>query len=81
MAPRVQVLNPDGSKVEYPVYNDNRELAADFAAGFIWSGVEVIYRSMICEIMCTFEDEDGEKFCELIFKDGLGPTVTFSVVR
>lgn len=80
MAQRVQVLNPDGSKVEYPVYNDNRELAADFSAGLIWSGVEVIYRSMICEIMYEFEDEDGEKFCELIFKNGLMNNMTFRVM-
>lgn len=80
MTQRVQVLNPDGSRAEYPVYNDNRVLAADFAAGLIWSGVEIIYRSLICEVVCDFEDCDGEKFCELIFKGGLGPNVTFSVM-
>ena len=80
MAPRVQVMNPDGSKVEYTVYNDNRVLAADIAAGAIWSGVEIIYRSMVCEILCEFEDEDGEKFCELIFKNGLMNNMTFRVM-
>lgn len=78
MAPRIQMMTPGGIR-EYPVYNDNRVLAADFAAGEIWSGVEVIYRSLICEVVCDFIDDEGVKYCELLFKEALGGEITFTV--
>jgi len=78
MAQRVKIMTDEGFR-EFPVYNDNRELASDFAAGVIWSGVDVIYRSLVCELLCEFIDEDGVKFCELLVKNGLGPNITFSI--
>lgn len=80
MAPRVQMMTDDGIK-EYPAYNDNRELAKDFRDGSVWAGMEIIYKSMVCEILCNFIDEDGECFLELIFINGLIGNIQFTVCR
>lgn len=78
MAPRVRIMTDDGIK-EYPVYADNRELARDFKSGHVWPGVEVIYRSMVCEIICDFVDDDRECFLELLFRNGLMNNISFTV--
>jgi len=63
------------------VYADNREIAQDYKAGQIWAGVDVIYRSLICEIICDFVDDDGLTFLELLSKNVLEPEITFTVER
>ena len=67
MAQRINVMTPEGS-FEYLAYDDNRELAADFAAGVLAVGRDVVYRGAICEIVCDFLDDDGMRFCELLVK-------------
>ena len=76
MAPKVQMLGPDGFCV-YAVYNDNREIVREFEAGEIKLGDEVIYRAQVCEILDDITDEDGVKYMELLFKGGLGGNIQF----
>lgn len=60
MAPRVQLMGPDGLRV-YAVYNDNRELVQEYEAGVVALGEEVIYRGSVCEVLYEFTDADGVK--------------------
>lgn len=76
MAPRVQMMGPDGLRV-YAVYNDNREIVREFEAGEIKLGDEVIYRGQVCEILDDITGEDGVKYMELLFKGGLGGNIQF----
>lgn len=79
MAPRVQVLGPDGMRI-FPAYNDNRELVKEYEDGVVAIGDEVIYRSNICEILYDFTDADGVKQMELLVKGGLGSNIQFQIM-
>ena len=78
MAPRVRILMPDGFR-EYFVYNDNRELGADVGREVVAVGSEVIYRSMVCEVLGSFEGIDGDRYAELLVKGALGGNITVQV--
>jgi len=80
MAAKVQVVMPDGKK-EYFVYNDNREVEQDFQAGSIVAGDQVVYRGLICDVYCDFEDHDGDRFVEMLVVGQLGPQFSYSVCR
>ena len=79
MAPRVQLMGPDGLRV-YAAYNDNRELVQEYEAGVVALGDEVIYRGNVCEVLCEFTDVDGVKQMELLFKGGLGGNIQFQIM-
>ena len=79
MAQRVQVVGPEGPK-SYMVYGDNREIAADFAAGELQLGEEILYNGYICELLDEFADEDGCKYMQLLIKGGLGSTIDFRMM-
>ena len=79
MAPRVQILGPDGLCV-YAVYNDNRELVQEYGAGMVALGDEVIYRGNVCEVLYEFTDVDGVKYMELLMKGGLGGNIQFQMM-
>ena len=79
MAQRVQVFGPEGPK-SYTVYGDNREIAADFAAGELQLGEEILYNSHICELLDEFADEDGCKYMQMLIKGGLGSTIDFKMM-
>lgn len=59
----------------YPVYNDSRDMVAEYERGELAAGQDVIYRGQVCEVLEDFVDEDGVKQLELLFKGGLGATV------
>lgn len=79
MAPRVQLMGPDGLRV-YAVYNDNRELVQEYEAGVVALGDEVIYRGNVCEVLYEFTDVDGVKNMELLMKGGLGGNIQFQIL-
>ena len=79
MAPRVQLMWPDGLRV-YAVYNDNRELVQEYEAGVVALGEEVIYRGSVCEVLYEFTDADGVKQMELLVKGGLGSNIQFQIL-
>ena len=79
MGPRIKIMTPEGFH-EYGVYDDNRVLAADYAAGTVRKFEEVIYRGVICEIVGDFTDDDGERFCELLAKRMIERNVTFTIL-
>lgn len=79
MAPRVQLMGPDGLRV-YAVYNDNRELVQEYEAGVVALGDEVIYRGSVCEVLYEFTDADGVKQMELLVKGGLGSNIQFQIM-
>lgn len=76
---RVRVQTPEGVR-EYPVYNDNRELAADYESGVLKSDEEFLYRGIICCVIDKFVDEDGKAYTELLFKGTLGPIVQMQMM-
>ena len=61
---RIKVMTTEGA-VEYPWYTDNRELAKDYLEGKI-AAKEVVYKNLLCEVLRDFEDEDGERYLQLI---------------
>lgn len=79
MAPRVQILGPDGMRI-FPAYNDSRELVQEYEGGAVAIGDEVIYRSNICEVLYEFTDDDGVKQMELLVKGGLGSNIQFQIM-
>ncbi|MBO5987246.1 MAG: hypothetical protein J6Q02_10710 [Lachnospiraceae bacterium] len=79
MAPRVQVLGPDGMRI-FPAYNDSRELVQEYEDGAVAIGDEVIYRSNICEVLYEFTDVDGVKQMELLVKGGLSSNIQFQIM-
>lgn len=76
MAPRVQMMGPEGLRV-YSIYNTNEELVTDYDAGALSLGDDVIYRGNVCEVLCEFTDVDGVKQMELLMKGGLGGNIQF----
>lgn len=78
MAAKVEILTPEGKR-RYSVYNDNREVVKDFAAGALAAGEEILYRGLICEVYGEFTDCDGERYAEMIVLGNLGPQIQFSV--
>ena len=76
MAQKIQLLGPDGMRV-YSVYNDSAELRADFDAGELSIGDDVIYRSQVCEVLYEFTDTDFVNQIALLFKGGLGSNIQF----
>ena len=79
MAPRVQLVGPDGLRV-YAVYNDSRELVQEYEDGAVALGDEVIYRGSVCEVLYEFTDVDGVKNMELLMKGGLGGNIQFQIL-
>lgn len=79
MAQRIRVLMPEGFR-EFYIYDDNRALAADYIGGILAAGEEVIYRSLVCEIMNDFVDCDGDTYLALLMKGGLGNVIDFNVL-
>ena len=79
MAQRIRILTPNGP-MEYPVYNDNREMVADFQSGRLKLGDEVIYRGDVCEVLYEFTDVDGVKYMELLVKGGMGGNIQFQIL-
>lgn len=79
MAPRVQLMGPDGLRV-YAVYNDSRELVQEYEDGEVALGDEVIYRGSVCEVLYEFTDVDGVKNMELLMKGGLGGNIQFQIL-
>ena len=75
VAMRVQMMTPSGPE-EYIVYNDNREMAADFRAGVVAVGTEVIYRNGVYYVLSDFTDEDGASYLELVLLGGLNGSFT-----
>ena len=79
MAQRIRILTPNGP-MEYSVYNDNREMVADFQSGGLKLGDEVIYRGDVCEVLYEFIDVDGVKYMELLVKGGMGGNIQFQIL-
>ena len=79
MAQRIRILTPNGP-MEYSVYNDNREMVADFHSGGLKLGDEVIYRGDVCEVLYEFTDVDGVKYMELLVKGGMGGNIQFQIL-
>ena len=79
MAPRVQLMGPDGLRV-YAVYNDSRELVQEYEDGEVALGDEVIYRGSVCEVLYEFTDVDGVTNMELLMKGGLGGNIQFQIL-
>lgn len=79
VAQKVQILGQDGMHI-FPVYNDNRELVAEFESGELHLGDDVIYRGQVCEVLYEFTDTDGVKYMELLFKGGLGNVIDFNIL-
>ena len=79
VAQKVQILGQDGMHI-FPVYNDNRELVAEFESGELRLGDDVIYRGQVCEVLYEFTDTDGVKYMELLFKGGLSNTIDFNIL-
>lgn len=79
MAPRVQVLGPDGMRI-FPAYNNNWELVQEYEDGAVAIGDEVIYRTNICEVLYEFTDADGVKQMELLVKGGLSSNIQFQIM-
>lgn len=57
---------------EYSFYADNRDLASDWVSGVIKPDERIVYRTLICEVIGDFVDEDGNKYTELLAVDGAG---------
>ena len=76
MAQRIQVQTPAGVR-EYAAYADSREMAAEYAAGTLADGAEIVYRGMICDVLGSFTDADGERQVQLLVKGTLGPVCGF----
>lgn len=79
MAPRVQLMGPDGLRM-YAVYNGNWELVREYDTGELKIGDEVIYRGSVCEVLYEFTDADGVKQMELLVKGGLGSNIQFQIM-
>lgn len=79
MAPRVQLMGPDGLRM-YAVYNSNWELVREYDTGELKIGDEVIYRGSVCEVLYEFTDADGVKQMELLVKGGLGSNIQFQII-
>ena len=79
VAQKVQILGQDGIHI-FSVYNDNRELVADFESGELHLGDDVIYRGNVCEVLYEFTDVDGVKQMELLMKGGLGGNIQFQIL-
>ena len=63
---RMIKLLVDGGIYEFPLYVDNREIAADVARGVLAIGAAILYHGMICEIMHNFIDFDGEQYTQML---------------
>ena len=71
MLGRAQVMTPEGAR-ELAVYADNRDLTADWLGGVIKADEDIVYKNSICTVIGEFTDDDGEKYTELIVRDGRG---------
>lgn len=60
---RIKVMTTEGA-VEYLWYTDNRELVKDYLEGKI-AAKEIVYKNLLCEVLCDFEDEDGDRYLQL----------------
>lgn len=63
---RMIKLLVDGGIYEFPLYVDNREIAADVESGMLALGAAILYHGMICEIMHNFIDFDGEQYTQML---------------
>ena len=79
MSRRVNVTTADGVH-SYFVYNDNRELAADYDAGLLRNDEDILYRGFVCGILNAFTDADGCRYTELLLKGGIGPVIQIEMM-
>lgn len=70
MPGKAQIMTPEGVR-EFPLYMDNREVAADMRNGVIAQGSRIVYRNLICEVIGDFVDEDGETNAEMLVESNI----------